>query len=805
MMQPHERLDERIQRWIFRQGWPDLRQLQKDAMEPVLSKACDVLISASTASGKTEAFFLPALSASAGHSQGFCILYLSPLKALINDQHRRLESLGDALSMPITPWHGDSVRSRKEAMKKSPSGVLLTTPESLESMLINHGAWAKKAFCNLNHIVIDEFHAFIGTERGQQLLSLLHRIEHLTGRLTRPIPRVGLSATLGNIESVPPQLRPNRSLPCQIITGSQAGNSLQLQLIGYVDPINPAKVKEQDVAWDIHRQQADFDEDDEADDEDEDENEDEDPVAEQSLYRHQNMDEQGQHQKKRYVKKNAEYHICQDLYDMTRGGANLIFTNSRARTEGISNRLSELCQQNLVPNEYFPHHGSLAKEERQFVEGRLQQSRLPTTAVCTQTLELGIDIGNIDAVYQVHPPHSVSSLRQRMGRSGRRDGNSILRVMIPEMEIFEQSPLPSRLRLGLVQSIAMLHLLIKSKWYEPADQHKLHLSTLLHQCLAVIAQYKSIRADELYKLLCQQGPFQRVSPELFMEVLRDMGKGELITQLRSGELTVGIKGESMIDDFHFYAAFNAPEEYRVVHKSRFIGMLPVEVPLMAGQRLILSGRKWRIKSIDQDKKEIVVAKTRSGVAPIFQGCDMMLEGRIRQTMREIYERGEHGIQIGNKTINFLSPIAEQLFAEGIATFRDYRLKQESLLVLGADSYLFTWASDRIVHTLTIYLNAMGMSADGYAGVIEISGVGREQIQDALRQIAENGLPRPEVLAANIPNKEIEKFDGFLSTAVQDQGYASMKFDCPGALSWVREYVAGLEQKTSDDLLKQNLD
>lgn len=174
-------------------------------------------------------------------------------------------------------------------------------------------------------------------------------------------------------------------------------------------------------------------------------------------------------------------------------------------------------------------------------------------------------------------------------------------------------------------------------------------------------------------------------------------------------------------------------------------------------------------------------------------------------MREIYERGEHGIQIGNKTINFLSPIAEQLFAEGIATFRDYRLKQESLLVLGADSYLFTWASDRIVHTLTIYLNAMGMSADGYAGVIEIAGVGREQIQDALRQIAENGLPRPEVLAANIPNKEIEKFDGFLSTAVQDQGYASMKFDCPGALSWVREYVAGLEQKTSDDLLKQNLD
>ena len=221
MIEAYKELDIRVQKWIFKQGWPNLREIQSKAVKPILAGDRDVLISASTAAGKTEAFFLPACTMIADQENGFGILYISPLKALINDQYRRLEELSDMLEMQVTPWHGDSLQSKKKKAKKDPSGILLITPESLESLLIREAGWVKQAFSGLKYICIDEFHAFIGTERGQHLLSLLNRLEHLLDRYNNPIPRVALSATLGDLESVPLSLRPNKSLPCKIITSSK--------------------------------------------------------------------------------------------------------------------------------------------------------------------------------------------------------------------------------------------------------------------------------------------------------------------------------------------------------------------------------------------------------------------------------------------------------------------------------------------------------------------------------------------------------------------------------------------------------
>ncbi len=465
MRDEHEKLDIRVQRWIFQQGWCGLREIQSLAIEPILSAKTDVLISASTAAGKTEAFFLPAISAIAEQQEGVGILYISPLKALINDQDRRLESLSDLLNMPVTPWHGDSSHGKKNKLKTSPAGIVLITPESLESLLIRDAGWVKSAFSLLKYVVIDEFHAFLGSERGHHLLSLLHRLEHLLGRLKSPIPRVALSATLGEIEKVPLALRPNQSLPCKIIRDTNAVSTLKVQIKGYV---NPAQV-------DI-----------------------EDPI-------------------------DAEYKICQDLFKFCRGGNHLVFANSRNRTESIAATLSDMCDQQHVPNEFFPHHGSLSKELRESLEKRLQQDQYPTTAVCTMTLELGIDIGKVNSVVQVTAPHSVSSLRQRMGRSGRRGGASILRMLISEDELTKDSSPIDKLRLELIQSLAMIRLLISSKWYEPADTSLYHFSTLLHQILAFIAQWGGVRADQLYNLLCKEGPFQNVSASDFKAVLLHMG------------------------------------------------------------------------------------------------------------------------------------------------------------------------------------------------------------------------------------------------------------------------------------------
>ncbi|TON41676.1 DEAD/DEAH box helicase, partial [Vibrio parahaemolyticus] len=276
----------------------------------------------------------------------------------------------DLMDLPVTPWHGDSAKSRKNKLKTTPAGIVLITPESLESLLIRDSGWMKSAFSDLKYIVIDEFHAFLGTERGHHLLSLLHRLEHLLGSLKKPIPRVALSATLGELDKVPLSLRPNQSLPCKIIRDSNSTSVLKVQVKGYV---NPAQVDSET------------------------------PIG-------------------------AEYKICQDLFKFCRGGNHLVFANSRKRTESIAATLSDFCDQQCVPNEFFPHHGSLAKELREDLEKRLLQEQYPTTAVCTMTLELGIDIGKVNSVLQVTAPHSISSLRQRMGRSGRRGGPSILRV-----------------------------------------------------------------------------------------------------------------------------------------------------------------------------------------------------------------------------------------------------------------------------------------------------------------------------------------------------------------------------------------
>ena len=729
MRDEHEKLDIRVQRWIFQQGWSGLREIQSLAIEPILSAQTDVLISASTAAGKTEAFFLPAISAIAEQQEGVGILYISPLKALINDQDRRLESLSDLLDMPVTPWHGDSPQGKKNKLKTSPAGIVLITPESLESLLIRDAGWVKSAFSLLRYVVIDEFHAFLGSERGHHLLSLLHRLEHLLGRLKSPIPRVALSATLGEIEKVPLALRPNQSLPCQIIRDTNAVSTLKVQVKGYV---NPAQV-------DI-----------------------EEPI-------------------------DAEYKICQDLFKFCRGGNHLVFANSRNRTESIAATLSDMCDQQHVPNEFFPHHGSLSKELRESLEKRLQQEQYPTTAVCTMTLELGIDIGKVNSVVQVTAPHSVSSLRQRMGRSGRRGGASILRMLIAEDELTKDSNPIDKLRLELIQSLAMIRLLISTKWYEPADISLYHFSTLLHQILAVIAQWGGIRADQLYNLLCKEGPFQNVSAADYKAILLHMGGSELITQLGSGELVLGVLGERITGHYSFYAAFKTPEEFRIVSGTKTLGTLPIDSLVLVGQHIIFGGKRWIVKDIDSDKKTIYVERAKGGKPPKFGGGGMSVHDAVRQEMFKILSDGDYRIDVAGQKIDFADANARELFREGVAFFNEAALRQKSLLQHGNDVYIFTWHGDKVVNTIAALLIMNGYEAGVYAGVIEVSKTSLSDVAASLRSISMGELPNAVELADSVPEKRVDKFDEFLPEEIILLGYGTKAFEVNDARCLLKKF------------------
>ena len=711
------------------------------SISPILAGDTDVIISASTAAGKTEAAFLPACSRIDKGAQGFGILYISPLKALINDQYRRLESLCDYLSISVTPWHGDSTLSKKKRVKLNPEGILLITPESLESLLIRDPGWVKEAFESLCYIIIDEYHAFVGFERGCHLQSLMHRIDCLLDKQDKqdkPIPRIALSATLSNMECISNYLRPTKSIPCQLIVDRKTQTTLKMQVRGYLEEEIPSKNSNPDESVEMFL--------------------------------------------------SADQKIANDLYRILRGDSHLIFANSRQRTENFAAMLRDLCEKNHVPNEFFPHHGSLSKELRSELEARLQKETLPTTAVCTMTLELGIDIGKVQSIAQVTAPHSVASLRQRLGRSGRRDNPAILRMYISESKLNKGSSIVDKLRLELLQSLAMIRLLLSEKWYEPPDTGLYHFSTLLHQILAVLAQWGGVRPDQLWSILCKVGIFGEVTIKQFKILLTHMGDIGLITQLDSGELVLGVAGERMVSHYTFYAVFQTPEEYRVVVEEKTLGTVPVDSPLLPDQLIIFGGRRWKIKDIDVDKKVIFVMPAKGGRPPKFGGGSMTVHDRIRQEMYQIYRSGDYRITVDETKLEFLDGSGKDLFQEGWKYFRDANLENDHVIQHGKCTYIVPWMGDKLVNTLAMMLNHAGYKTSTYAGVIEIEDVDASVIKEYLGVMVTSSVPSNTSLAKSVKNKLTEKYDYLLPESLLNLGYGAKTFDSENTALWLSKIV-----------------
>ncbi|MGL1890674.1 MAG: DEAD/DEAH box helicase [Spirochaetaceae bacterium] len=743
MATQYNKLDSRVQKWIYKQGWKDLREVQKLSIDPILKANCDIVISAATAAGKTEAAFMPALTTTADIQTGFGILYISPLKALINDQHRRLEPLAETMDLKVTAWHGDSSVTKKKQVILKPNGVILITPESLESMLILRAGWVKKSFENIKYIIIDEYHAFLGSERGTQLQSLMHRLEDIL-ELDRKIPRIALSATLGDMDSVLKSLRPDNSFPSILIEPTdpnEVKSSMLMQVRGYIEKI----VKVEEAI--------------------------------------ENPEE--------YVEKtvSSDDQIAADLFTLLRGDSHLVFANSRKRTENFSALLSDLCRDNGVPNEFFPHHGSLSKEIRFDLESRLQRDSLPTTAVCTMTLELGIDIGKVKSVSQVTAPLSVSSLRQRLGRSGRRGDNPVLRMFISENELMVNSSIVDKLRLELLQSIAVLRLLIIEKWYEPADTDLYHFSTLIHQILAVISQWGGVRADRIWQLLCKSGSFNKITVDQFSQLLTFMGDKNLISQLSSGELTIGESGERLVNHYTFYAVFNTPEEYRVIVKGRTIGSIPLDSFVVNQQYIIFSGRRWKVIDIDNDKKVITLEASEGGKPPKFSNGSLIIHDKIRQEMLKVYTLADHRIDIGSRKIEFMDDTAINLFNEGVKLFQELELSKNRLTSHGRHVYLIPWMGDKVVNTLSILLITAGYKLSNFAGVIEIENSDIEDVRESLILFSLDNKFTNADLAKYVENKELEKFDKLLPENLLEIEYGAKAFNISRTIIWLKNEIS----------------
>lgn len=720
-----------VQKWVHRQGWHSLHPIQQKAIEPILEHKDDVIISASTASGKTEAAFLPVLTylkQNEAKLSGVSVLYISPLKALINDQSRRLSDMAEELGIKVTPWHGDVGAHKKAQLLRNPSGIVLITPESLESFLINRCDAFKTIFSNLAYIVIDEFHALMGAERGYQLQSQLHRLENLICRV--PI-RIAISATFSNdIGSIASYLRSNGQssrMHCQIITSNQKSkSSLAVKIIGY--SIEPN-----------------FN------------NEDKDLV-------------EGMHEE-------ALDRVALDAFRLLRGKNNLLFTNSRADAENLAHRLHLLCQSRHVPEEFFPHHGSLAKDLRETLEHRLQEGRLPTTAICTSTLELGIDISEVNSIAQLSPPTSVASLRQRLGRSGRRDGRAVLRLFIPEYSARMYS-MKSQLCEDTVLSAAMINLLLK-RWYEPPIEKEYAFSTLVQQTLSVIASTGGASAKNLYNLLCKTGPFSLTTPEMFAMMLRTLGAEDLITQMRDGVLTLGRQGEYLVSNFEFYAAFNNNRDYAIENEGQVIGRIPIFGPLAEGDTFLFAGRGWQVVFFNMQKRIIgVKAHTGKTNELPFGGAGGRIHDALREEMYRIYITGD--------APPCLDKQAQENLERGCEAFMNYQL-DERMMVSGPQGIcLFPWKGDRILETIVLMLKRVAVTANRVGSHIELEFTSKENLSTAVGTILREGEIDPTMLLIKAKTLDWEKFNCYLPRELKQLSYAHSNLDIRGALKFFKE-------------------
>ena len=721
-------LDPALQRWVFRKGWEDLLPVQKAAVRPVLECRDDVIISASTASGKTEAAFLPALSAVCGKNRrsGLRILYISPLKALINDQYRRIAEMAQDLGIAVTPWHGDISSGKKERLLRSPDGVILTTPESLESMLINRRAWLAEACAGLKYIIIDEFHAFMGTQRGYQLQSQLHRIENLCGRL---VPRIALSATFSDSAAVTPYLRPRGGLKCQIITAKASGaDRLAVQLRGY-DWTPPAKSEE--------------------------------PRGRGARVREDELP-------------GYFTDIAKDIFRLLRNTTNLVFCNSRYCTETLATELQKLSERNFVPNEFFPHHGSLSKELRESLEHRLIEGRVPTNAICTATLELGIDISDVRSIAQVEPPLSVASLRQRLGRSGRRDHLAVLRLFIPERYSGSSAaPTSDSLCEDPFLTAAMVNLLLKH-WYEPPLEHEYAFSTLLQQTLSVIASFGSVTAKNLYDLLCRTGPFLLCTQRIYAQFLRDLASRDLITQLNDGTLTLGLDGEELVSDWSFYSAFYTPDEYTIEHDGRVIGSVPMTEEPQTGLTFLFAGRGWKAVFVNRASKIIGVKPWLHDAAPLnVSGTSGQIHDEIRKEMFRLYVKGE--------VPEFLNKTAHLNFVRGLMAFKSFDLEHRMLADSPSGLEIYPWRGDRILRTMILMLRRKNVKCTQRHSHIELIFTSRDSLRAAVGEILKDGLIDGADLLSKIRTLDVDKHDDYISRPLKCLSYAWSALDVKGAL------------------------
>ena len=626
-----------VQDYICRNRWENLRAIQVAAADAIFNTDENVLLSASTASGKTEAAFFPIitlLSEDPPASVG-CI-YIGPLKALINDQFTRLTDLCEEADIPVWHWHGDVAQSHKSRLMKRPSGILQITPESLEAMLLHKHAAIPKLFGDLRFVVIDEVHSLLRGDRGGQTLCLIERLSRIAGVNPR---RIGLSATIGDPERTGEFLSLGTGRKTIIPKIEAKGSKWRLSMEHfYVKDMQAAEGKDIQDAL---------------------------PVLDEKTAEAPN---------------NADPCLGY-IYAHTRGKKCLVFVNSREECETVTTTLRQYCDIQHEKDRFLIHHGNLSASYRETAESIMKDDSQYMTTVTTATLELGIDIGRLERAFQIDAPWTVSSFLQRMGRTGRRESPPEMWFVMREDEPEARAMLPTTIPWKLLQGIALVQLYLEERWCEPPRLDRFAYSLLYHQTMSTLASCGEMSPKALADRVLRLHYFHRVTQDDYKVLLKHLIKTDHIQQTEQGGLIVGLAGERVVNSFKFYGVFVESEEYTVRSESQELGTVCLPPPV--GEKLAIAGHVWIVLDVDHKRHLVYCEQVKGSIPAYFGECPGDLHTKILRRMRQVL--------MEEKQYPYLMKNAVARLAQARYTASHSRAAETPLIHLGGNMWcLLPW-------------------------------------------------------------------------------------------------------------------
>ena len=721
-----DRFPDFIREFIYSHGWESLRGIQVAAAETVFNTDHNLLLTSSTASGKTEAAFFPILAQLCEDPpMSVGVLYIAPLKSLINDQFYRMEELLEQSGIPVTHWHGDVAQSHKKKLLEKPRGILQVTPESLESMLINRSNDIVRLFGDLRFVVIDEIHTLTGSDRGNQILCQLARIGHLIGHQPR---RVGLSATIGDPRLAADWLGAGTDRMTDIPETEQGSIRWRLGMEHFY--IQNSK---QEQATDPR--------------------DDGDPARSAVPY-------------------DAGYSF---MYDCVRDRKSLVFSNSREETEYLCATFRQIAKNRGDEDVFLIHHGNLSASIREEAELKMKDEEVHAVTCATVTMELGIDIGRLERVLQNQSPNSVTGFLQRLGRSGRRGQPPEMMMVFREEDPLPNTPLPQLIPWELLKAIAIVQLYIEDRFIEPPNLRKLPYSLLFHQTLSVLASSGELTPRRLADRVLALPPFTQVPKEDYKVLILSMLNNDFLEMTEEKTLIVGLSGERLLRSFKFYAVFKDSEDYTVRCGSDEIGTITTPPPV--GDRFALAGRVWEVEELDIQHKLIYVKSVEGKMEVSWPGDYGEVHTRILERMKRVLEE--------DTVYPYLKPNAQKRLDTARHVARNTGMLEHSLVHLGGYSWcLFPWVGTRSFRAIRKLIARMGQPF-GITGVeyegcyfitFKMSRGNDYELISALAEQVRRGTVNGEALVSGKEIPVFEKYDDYVPADLLRHAYAVDKLD-----------------------------